>query len=78
MIWQDAILMVGSFVLGLLLIPIIMNEESKVPRMTSVPTGSVLLLFSYVYFTLGLWFSSATVLLTGLLWMFIAIKRADN
>jgi hypothetical protein len=75
MLWQDYVLTIGSIVFAVALIPAIVAKE-KPPLSTSVPTFFFLYLFSFVYLTLHLWLSTVTTLITGSMWLILAIQQS--
>ncbi len=74
MLWQDYVLTIGSLVFSVALVPAVMAKE-KPPLSTSVPTFFFLYLFAFVYATLSLWLSAGSALLTGSLWLTLAIQK---
>lgn len=65
--WQDYVLMAGGFLFAVALYPAVKGKE-KPPKSTSLLTGSVLLVFSIVYATLGLWLAFASTIITTTMW----------
>jgi hypothetical protein len=76
MIWQDLLLMIGSFGLILGLLPSLFGKR-KPEFSTSLFTAYILLYFAAAYFTLGLWLAFTGALLTSLCWFILAyqVKR---
>jgi len=74
MFWQDWVLTAGSLIFAFALIPSVFSQH-KPALSTSLMTGAVLLVFSFVYLTLSLWFASITTLTTGTLWFTLAIQK---
>lgn len=74
MIWQDAVLTIGSLIFAIALLPSVLGKD-KPAFSTSITTAVVLAIFAFVYTTLSLWFSAATVLLTSLMWSVLAIQK---
>lgn len=68
--WQDAILTLGTLVFLVALIPTLVGDAKPSP-LTSLLTGSVLLVFAATYLTLGLHFASITTAATGTVWLVI-------
>lgn len=56
------------------LIPSILSKD-KPAIMTSLTTGSVLLVFSIAYFTLGLWVATFTNGIVGAMWLYLAWQK---
>lgn len=73
--WQDFVFGAGGIVLGILLLPTLLDTSSSISRKTSIPTFLVLLLFSFTFFTLDLYISAIAHLFSGILWMAIALWR---
>lgn len=72
----DVVFSVGNLVLALVLLPTVLYSESEVPRWTSAPTFSVLVVFSLTFYFMGLYFSVVVTLVTALMWLFILAWRA--
>lgn len=71
---QDVILTVGALVFIVALLPTMFGRE-KPALTTSITTGTVLVVFSGVYVSLGLWFSAATTLVTACCWFTLAAQK---
>lgn len=74
MLWQDLVLTGGSAVFALALLPSVFSKD-KPALSTSFMTGTVLLIFAFVYWTLSLWVSTITTIITGFLWLTLAIQK---
>jgi hypothetical protein len=74
MIWQDWVMMVGSFIFALALIPSVRGKD-KPAVSSSIITGTVLLVFTLCYATLGLWLSFGSTFLTVIMWYVLAIQK---
>jgi hypothetical protein len=74
MLWQDYVLTAGSLVFSIALVPAVLAKD-KPPLSTSVPTFFFLYLFAFVYSTLSLWISMCTTILTGTLWLILALQK---
>lgn len=74
--WQDYVLMGGNLLFAILLLPTLLNPNAMVPLTTSLLTGSVLLVFSYTFYTMNLKLSTLTSLMSGVMWLLIAIFRS--
>lgn len=72
--WQDLFLTAGNVVLWLALLPSVFSEN-KPALSTSLLTGSILLMFSVIFATLELWFSSAALALVGATWFVLAVQK---
>jgi len=78
MIWQDIVFTLGGFIFALLLIPTLIDSEAQVPRLTSIPTALILVIFSLTYFSLGFYYSTITNLMTAGCWAGISIWRSPE
>jgi hypothetical protein len=74
MSWQDLVLSTGTVVFIFALLPSIFSTD-KPAVATSLSTGSVLAVFTFVYFSLELWFGAATTSITAVLWFVLAIQK---
>lgn len=70
--FQDFIFLGGNFVLGIVLIPTVLDEDSCIPLTTSLPTSLTLYAFTFSYFTLGMTLSAASTSIIALMWSYIA------
>lgn len=68
--WQDVVLTLGSVIFLVALIPTIVGSAKPAP-LTSLSTGTVLVVFAITYATLDLRFASVVTGATGLAWFFI-------
>jgi hypothetical protein len=75
--WQDATLTLGALVFLIALIPTLVGDAKPSP-LTSLLTGSVLLVFAATYLTLGLYFASITTAVTGTAWLVILWQSVRN
>lgn len=75
--WQDIVLSIGSLILAAALLPSVLHKD-KPALSTSLMTGSVLLVFTVTYSSLGLWYATATTFLTGLLWLILALQKISQ
>ena len=73
MIWQDILLMIGGVGFFIGLTPSLFGKRK--PEITSsLITGSILLTYCFVYFTLGLWLAFVSTLATSTAWFILAIQ----
>lgn len=77
-VWQDVVFFVGGFLLAVVLYPVLRDEESAVPRWTSIPTAAVLYAFAGTYYTLGLYLAMSMNAFSALMWTAIALWRHPN
>jgi len=76
---QECILVAGSIVFILALLPAIFNPDGKPDATTSAMTGIVLFVFACTYFTLELPFVAITSLITSIMWgVLFAQKKLQN
>lgn len=69
--WQDYAIGVISILFTIELIPQLvasLKGKAKTSFITALSTGASLLALSYVYSTLGLWFSWLLAMVTGVMW----------
>ncbi len=71
--WQDIVLTVGQIIFIIALIPAIIHKH-KPALLTSVINGAVLLVFSFVYSNLSLWFTAITSFSVAIMWFLLAFQ----
>ena len=74
--WQDLVITSVSLLFAAFLIPQLwdsINGITRTNKVTSITTGSGLLVMSGCYFTLDLVFSGFSSLLTALVWFALAV-----
>lgn len=71
--WQDVVLTLGSFAFIVALIPTVLSDD-KPPAVTSVTTATVLIVFTAVYATLGLYLSTISSGVLSILWWAVAVQ----
>jgi len=74
MLWQDWVFSIGTWVFAIALVPTIRGKE-KPPLWTSIPTAFFLTLFALTYFSLTLWLSAFSSLLTATTWYTLAFQK---
>ena len=72
--WQDIVLTIGSWIFIIALIPTLRDRE-KPQLSTSVVTGTVLLVYAFVYATLGLWISVVSTSALAIAWLVLALQK---
>jgi len=77
-VWQDIYFMLAGWAFGLLVYPILRDEDASVPRWSSVPTATLLYGHVIAFTTLGLYLSALGSLLTALMWTALAIWKAPS
>ena len=75
MVWQDFVFLAVNFILALVLIPTLRDEEASIPIWTSVPTTLILYLYFGTFLSMDLQLSALGAALTAVIWTFIAIYR---
>jgi len=71
--WQDAVFAVGNMIFFISLLPTVFAIE-KPSVLTSIPTGIVLFIFTYAFFTLSLWYGAITSFLAAIAWSILAFQ----
>lgn len=76
--WQDLVFLGGSVCSLFVLVPTLRDSMAHVPLGTSLPSAAIGLVYGTTFFTMGMPFSGAGALLTGLLWSAVAALRSPN
>ena len=71
--WQDWVLMIGGFGFLVGLLPSLIGNN-KPEKLSSIITGTILLIFGVVYATLGLWMAFTSTMLVSGAWFLLAIQ----
>lgn len=74
MTWQDIVIAIGSWIFIFALFPSIFGKD-KPPFSTSALTGSILVVYVAVYFTLHLWLSMVSTGILGIAWLTLAMQK---
>lgn len=74
MLWQDWVFGVGAIIFAAALVPSILGKD-KPSLATSIPTGTILMVYAFTQASLSLWFAAVTSVLAGVLWFTLAIQR---
>jgi hypothetical protein len=77
MTWQDIAIGLGQCVFVVALVPTILGKE-KPPLTTSLPTATVLGMYTFVFLSLSLPFSTIMSLLSAMAWLVIGYQRWHN
>lgn len=72
--WQDLVLTIGSWILNFSLVPTIKGKQ-KPALTTSVTYSTILSIFVFTFFSLGLILTAATTAVGALGWIILAIQR---
>ena len=79
MMWQDILLMVVNVVFSVALFPQVYygfkEKKGEIKYATSIPTFIGVYVICWVYFSLGLFFSTIISLVTGTLWFLLFMQR---
>ena len=76
--WQDFVFLGGSVFSLIVLVPTLQDSMATVPLGTTVPSAAIGLIYGTAFFTLGMNFSAAGSLLTGIMWSLIAYLRSPH
>jgi hypothetical protein len=71
---HDVIIAAGSLVFVCALMSAVLKHAYKVPRTSSIPTASVLTMFTVNYATMGLYFSMGVTAVTAVGWWTLVIR----
>lgn len=75
--WQDIVLTGGNIFFIIALFPSILSKN-KPALATSLLTGGTLLVFTFTFFTLSLWFTTVATLTSCLMWFTLAFQVARS
>jgi hypothetical protein len=73
MSWQDIVFTAGSWVLIIALLPTVFSKN-KPTSATSFMYGTILLIFTFTYLSLALWFTTLSTGITALIWYIIGVQ----
>lgn len=76
--WQEYVVLAGSIVITLTLIPTVLDEDAHVPLSTSVPSVVVLLAQTWAFTSMGLLYTAAGTGLGLTLWSLIALQKGQE
>lgn len=71
--WQDLVIAIGSGLFVVALLPTVFSDE-KPAWSTSAMTGSILYVFAFTYYTLGLKLGAITAALSAVVWTIILVQ----
>lgn len=74
MAWQDIVLSVGSWIFIAAMLPMLFGKY-KPPLSTSVPTGLVLVAYTFVYSSLHLRLSMVSTGIMAVAWLGLAAQK---
>lgn len=75
-VWQDYLLLFGTLVISVVMVPTLLDADASVPRMTSVPGAFAVFLFVIAFASLELWLTAIANAVSFLLWVLVAVLRA--
>ena len=71
--WQDVVMSIGQWVFIIALLPAIVGKD-KPPWMTSLLTATVLSVFAFTFWTLGMIMSAISGSITALCWWVLLVQ----
>ena len=74
-IWQDIYFALSGAFFGAVLIPSCMDRKTEVPRTSSVPTASLLVVNAAVWASMGMWWAAGLSSVVAGVWGFLALRR---
>lgn len=78
MMWQDFVFLSGSVFSLFVLVPTLRDSMANVPLGTTLPSATIGIVYGTTFFTLGMHFSAAGSLLTGVMWSLVAFLRSPH
>ena len=78
MIWQDLIFTLGSVFSIVVLAPTLTDRMANIPVGTSLPSAVIGLIYGTAFLSMGMTFSAAGSMITGIIWMAIAALRSPT
>lgn len=73
--WQEYVVLAGSIVITLTLVPTVLDDDAHVPLSTSVPSVVVLLAQTWAFTSMGLLYTAVGTGLGLALWSLIALRK---
>lgn len=73
--WQDKIISGGQTVMGLVMIPALLDSSTTIPLTTSIPIAVCLSAFSVVFYSMKMKYAAYTSLASAVLWEGLVILR---
>nr|WP_306060610.1 hypothetical protein [Natronococcus sp. AD5] len=78
MMWQDLVFLAGSVLSLFFLVPTLRDSMAHIPLGTSLPSATIGFVYGTTFLSLGMTFSGAGAMATGLMWSAIAMLRSPN
>lgn len=75
-IWQDYVLLFGTLLIAVVMVPTLLNSRATVPRSTSVPGAIAVFLFIIGFVGLKLWLTALANAVSFVFWVLVAVYRA--
>jgi hypothetical protein len=75
-IWQDYVLLFGTLLISVVMVPTLLDARATVPRSTSVPGAVAVFLFIIGFSGLELWLTALANTVSFAFWILVAAYRA--
>lgn len=75
-IWQDYVLLFGTLLIAVVMVPTLLDSRATVPRSTSVPGAIAVFLFIIGFVGLELWLTALANGVSFVFWILVAVYRA--
>lgn len=75
-IWQDYVLLFGTLLIAVVMVPTLLDSRASVPRSTSVPGAIAVFMFIIGFLGLELWLTAAANIVSLVFWILVAVYRA--
>lgn len=74
----NLVVIIASFMVGIVLIPVLRDSKAYIPRTTSVLTAGAIYLFTFVFLDESLILGGIAELFGAIMWTFIIIYRGSK
>lgn len=75
-IWQDYVLLFGTLLIAVVMVPTLLDPRASVPRSTSVPGAIAVFIFIIGFLGLELWLTAVANTVSFVFWVLVAVYRA--
>lgn len=75
-VWQDYLMLLGTLLIAVTLVPTLLEPDAAVPRTTSIPAAIAVAMFVIGTAGLDLWLTAAANALALIFWILVIIYRA--
>ena len=75
-IWQDYVLLFGTLLIAVVMVPTLLDPRATVPRSTSIPGAVAVALFVIGFVGLELWLTALANAVSFVFWVLVAVYRA--